>query len=86
MNDLQILEQRAKQYGDRDESFNRIAKLWSAYTGYNIDKVQVANMMVLLKISRSVTAEDDTLVDCYSDARNYLTLAEGMSFEKDRFI
>jgi len=33
-------------------------------------------MMTLLKISRSVTAIDETLKDCYVDARNYLTLAE----------
>jgi len=35
-------------------------------------------MMTLLKISRSVTAKDETLKDCYIDGRNYLTLSEGL--------
>jgi hypothetical protein len=74
--DKEILEQRAFQYGSAEESFGRIANLWSSYIGTRITPVQVANMMTLLKISRSVTATDETLKDCYVDARNYLTLAE----------
>lgn len=74
--DAEILKQRATEYGSTKESFTRIANLWSVYTGYEITAVQVAQMMVLLKISRSITAKNETLKDCFADARNYTTLAE----------
>jgi len=44
--------QRAIDYGDVNESFTRIAGLWSAYLNTPIDAHDVAYMMVLLKISR----------------------------------
>jgi len=78
MNDKDILEQREKEYGDATESFSRIAGMWSSYIGIIIEPHQVANMMVLLKISRTTTSTGDTLKDCYLDGRNYLTLAEGL--------
>ena len=78
MNDKNILEQREKEYGNATESFSRIANMWSAYIGINIKPYQVANMMVLLKISRTTTSTGEVLKDCYLDGRNYLTLAEGL--------
>ena len=55
---------RASDYGDANESFARIAKLWSAYTGTTITPWDVAHMMMLLKVSRAKTSRKrDTLVD-----------------------
>lgn len=55
---------RASDYGDANESFSRIAKLWSAYTGTTISPWDVAQMMILLKVSRAKTSRKrDTLVD-----------------------
>ena len=55
---------RASDYGDANESFTRIAKLWSAYTGMTISPWDVAQMMILLKVSRAKTSRKrDTLVD-----------------------
>lgn len=55
---------RASDYGDANESFSRIAKLWSAYTGVTITPWDVAQMMILLKVSRAKTSRKrDTLVD-----------------------
>ena len=55
---------RASDYGDANESFTRIAKLWSAYTGATISPWDVAQMMILLKVSRAKTSRKrDTLVD-----------------------
>jgi hypothetical protein len=55
---------RASDYGDANESFSRIAKLWSAYTGATISPWDVAQMMILLKVSRAKTSRKrDTLVD-----------------------
>lgn len=45
--------QRQEDYGSINNSFQRIAGLWSAYTGFTIDKYDVAKMMMLLKISRA---------------------------------
>lgn len=55
---------RASDYGDANESFSRIAKLWSAYTGATISPWDAAQMMILLKVSRAKTSRKrDTLVD-----------------------
>lgn len=55
---------RANDYGNANESFSRIAKLWSAYTGITISPWDVAQMMILLKVSRAKTSRKrDTLVD-----------------------
>lgn len=75
--DIEVLEQsitddaktivagdRASDYGDASESFTRIAKLWSAYTGTVISPWDVTQMMILLKVSRAKTSRKrDTLVD-----------------------
>ena len=55
---------RASDYGDANESFARISKLWSAYVGVTINSWDVAQMMILLKVSRAKTSRKrDTLVD-----------------------
>lgn len=66
---------RAADYGDVNESFARIAKLWSAYTGSTISPWDVAQMMILLKVSRAKTStKRDTLVDIigYAECANHL--------------
>ena len=56
--------ERAADYGDVNESFARIAQLWSAYTGVMLTDWDVAQMMILLKVSRAKTSRKrDTLVD-----------------------
>lgn len=50
-----VCRDRQDQYGKPEDSFGAIADLWTAYlgTGQEIDPVDVANMMVLLKIARA---------------------------------
>lgn len=56
--------QRQEDYGSINDSFQRIAGLWSAYTGIPIDKYDVAKMMMILKISRSKNGNHrDSYVD-----------------------
>lgn len=56
--------QRNEDYGDINNSFLRIAGLWSAYLGIHIDKFDVAKMMILLKVSRAKNANHrDSYVD-----------------------
>lgn len=59
-----VAGERQADYGDANESFARIANLWSAYTGSAIEPWDVAQMMILLKVSRAKTSKKrDTLVD-----------------------
>lgn len=60
---------RQKDYGDINESFTRIAGLWSAYLGRHVDKYDVAKMMMLLKISR---AKNGNHRDSYVDIVGYV--------------
>lgn len=60
---------RQEDYGSINQSFCRIAGLWSAYTGVTIDKYDVAKMMMLLKISR---AKLNTHRDSYVDIVGYV--------------
>lgn len=58
--------QRAQDYGKAANSFNRIAKLWSAYLDHPVSAKDVAVMMALLKFSRlkgSRFEHHDSLVD-----------------------
>ncbi|AOT23177.1 hypothetical protein SEA_TAQUITO_57 [Mycobacterium phage Taquito] len=48
-----IFGDREQQYGNPSESFDRIAGLWSAYIGTELNGLDVANLMILLKVSRT---------------------------------
>ena len=61
---------RRVDYGDASRSFERIAKLWSAYLGSVVSAHDVVQLMILLKVSRSKEGIDrnglpqfDSLVD-----------------------
>ena len=47
--------EREEQYNSPEQSFEKIALLWSAYLGAEISAVDVASMMALLKIARVKT-------------------------------
>lgn len=68
-----VANDRKKDYGDIHESFTRIAGLWSAYTGFPIDKFDVAKMMILLKVSR---AKNTNHHDSYLDIIGYVKCVE----------
>lgn len=65
--------QRQKDYGDMNESFSRIAGLWSSYLGFEIDKFDVGKMMILLKVSR---AKHNNHRDSYVDIVGYVECIE----------
>lgn len=56
---------REQDYGSPEDSFDKIAKLWTAYRGEHFNAVDVAMMMALLKIARISmgTATEDSFVD-----------------------
>ena len=61
---------RATDYGDMKESFDRIAELWSPILGVPVTAKQVALCMIQLKISRCLTSDKrDNWVDIAGYAR-----------------
>lgn len=60
-----VCGQRQDDYGTPEDSFNKIAELWSAYFGIPFNAVDVSMMMALLKIARiqTGTGTDDSFVD-----------------------
>lgn len=70
--------QRQKDYGRPEDSFRRIAALWSAYLGADVSGKDVALMMALLKLSRESNAHKmDNLLDCAA----YVALGADMALE-----
>lgn len=67
-----IVEQRAQHYGDPRPNMERTAGLWSAYLGHEVTAHDVAQMMVLVKVSRSKVSRHD---DNYEDQVGYSEIA-----------
>ena len=72
---MNIVGERAEHYGDPRANLDRIAGLWSAYIGHSVTAHDVAQMMVLVKISRSKVAKHD---DNYTDAIGYTEIARDL--------
>ena len=72
---MNIVSERAEHYGDPRANLDRIAGLWTAYIGYPVTAHDVAQMMVLTKISRSKVAKHD---DNYTDAIGYTEIARDL--------
>ena len=70
-----VCQDRQDTYGRPEDSFGAIADLWMAYlgTGQEIDPVDVANMMVLLKIARA--KENPKHQDNWVDMAGYAACA-----------
>lgn len=77
-----ITGDRQDDYGDAQESFNRIAQMWSAYLGCTVVSTDVANMMVLLKVCRTVSSPEK--LDSYVDMAGYAALAGEMATDKEK--
>ena len=68
-----IVADRARQHGDALECHRMIARLWSAYLDRKLEALDVARMMVLLKVARSLSGELNT--DDFRDMAGYAALA-----------
>lgn len=60
-----VCGQREQDYGTPENNFQLIANLWSIYLGHNVTAIDVAMMMVMLKIARIRTGggSGDSFVD-----------------------
>lgn len=70
-----VCHDRQDTHGRPEDSFGAIADLWTAYlgTGQEIDPVDVANMMILLKIGRA--KENPKHQDNWVDMAGYAACA-----------
>jgi len=73
-----VIGDRQQDYGDMSDSFNRIAGMWSAYLGKHVDALDVAKMMILLKVSR---AKNNNHRDSYVDIVGYVECADQLMKE-----
>ena len=57
--------ERQGTYGNAEDSFSIIAQMWSAYLNTEILSVDVANMMILMKVARNSSGvyKDDNWID-----------------------
>lgn len=60
-----VCQDRESQYGSPEDNFGTIAKLWSTYKGIEFSSVDVATMMILLKVARVKNGnfKEDNFVD-----------------------
>lgn len=75
-----ITGDRHDSYGPAENSFQRISMLWEAYLGMPITDLDVAWMMVLLKIARS--QHNRHHIDNYIDVAGYAALASELAKEE----
>ena len=77
-----ISKDRHDTYGDSATSHGRIAALWSTYLGdVEISAVDVAVMMILMKVSRSKGGSAIPHIDNFVDICGYAALAGEMASE-----
>ena len=71
----QVLDERRNAYGRADESFGRIAVLWSDVLGYTVTPQQVASCMIMLKVARLLEStrdgphDEDSILDIQGYAK-----------------
>lgn len=71
---------RQEAHGDANECHQKIADLWSAYLRKPLKPVDVAKMMVLLKLARSGSGKHND--DDYVDMIGYSALCGQMAGDK----
>ena len=73
---------REKDYGDKVENHNNIAKLWSAYLDISITAHHVAILMSLLKVARTKLGQVSE--DTYIDMAAYGAIAGEIKFKEPK--
>ena len=71
---------RQKDYGDKVDNHNNIAKLWSAYLDIHVTAHDVAILMSLLKVAR--TKLGAVSKDTYVDMSAYSAIAGEIKFKE----
>ena len=75
-----IMNKRAKEYGNAKEMFGKISRYWSIYLNRVITLEDVSMMMALMKIART---SKDKKIDSYVDCINYCAFAGSFAIEAE---
>lgn len=73
--------ERARDYGEPHQSFEKIAKLWSTYLHHEITITDVGMMMILLKVARNGRGKNKA--DNFVDICGYASLVGSEVFNND---
>lgn len=73
--------ERAKDYGEPQQSFENIAQLWSTYLHQEITVTDVGMMMILLKVSRNGRGRNKA--DNFVDICGYASLIGSENFKNE---
>lgn len=73
--------ERAKDYGEPHQSFEKIAKFWSTYLHHEITVTDVGIMMILLKVARNGRGKNKP--DNFVDICGYASLTGSQVFKND---
>lgn len=71
---------RQQDYGNPEDNFKKIGELWTAYTGYGYSPVDVAMMLLLMKVGRMSTGRGTA--DTYVDICGYAACAGEIATEE----
>lgn len=72
-----VCRDRQNSYGDAEDNFAKIARYWSEWKGVEFTEVDVAAMMVLMKLSRMKTSPFN--LDNWIDAAGYAVCGGGIA-------
>lgn len=78
-----IIGDRQSDYGHPTDTMQRTARLWTAYLEIPVEAHQVAVLMALLKIARSM---DSDKADNWIDALGYVAIAAQTQEGDDLYV
>jgi len=74
-----LYQERGLHYGHPSDNMSRAARLISAYLEMPVEDYQVAVILALIKVGRSI--ENSQQIDTWIDACSYLAIAGQLSTE-----
>ena len=74
-----LYQERGLHYGHPSDNMARAARLISAYMEMQVEDYQVAVILTLIKIARSI--EDAQQIDTWIDSASYLAIAGQLATE-----
>ena len=75
------IQDRGLDYGHPSDNMSRTAALWSSFLEMPVTDYQVAVILSLVKIARSI--EDSQKIDTWIDSASYLAIAGQLATEEN---
>lgn len=77
-----VCGERDEQYGTPEDNFETIAQYWSLYLGIELEALDVANMMILLKLAR--LGSGAPTLDSFVDIAGYAACGAEIADKENR--